>query len=102
MEFKVKRNICFIGLILSVIGVIVMTFLGVFYVVVVNNANIAEIFFGLIISFFSLLMGIPIMGYEGRGTPLNIGINVSFYALIILAFVFFIVFISIPKQQTAK
>jgi len=86
MNLKTKKAIFLTGLILSVIGIIAT----LYAYVIVNSGSIGsgKLLFGPIFAYIFPLIGAPIMGYEGSGTPLNIGINIGFYASMILMIVF--------------
>ena len=72
------------GTILSFSGIIVTTILGAIHVMRGSFANV----FGLAFSFLFLLIGAPILGYEGSGTPLNVAINTWFYVFLVCYYIF--------------
>lgn len=94
MNSKAKIIICSGGLILSIIGVIAVPALYVFHAMAVTgNVNIFQIFFMWVICFIFLLIGAPLMGYEGSGTSFNITINILLYVFIFFTILFLISFI---------
>ena len=100
MMLKTKKYLYLMGAILSAIGVIVIAILGVYYLVVIMDANAADMFWNsLITSFLSLLIGYYFSMQRYRVSPaVNISMNILFYLFIIAAVAFLIAFIRTCKK----
>jgi len=96
--------ICFVVLLgLCIVGLISCTIYGVFNIVVVGkNPNIFQIVFAFFIAFFTMLIGVAIIGYEGRGTEMNIAFNWLFYLFLVAIVVSSTVLLVLLHHITGK
>lgn len=100
MKAVVKKHLFLIIMLLEILGLVIVNTLGVFYIYVLQESYTAfEFLFGFFYIFVFQLFGIAFVGYEGRGTPMNMLINGLFYLFIIAIIISVILFV---KQQSNK
>ncbi|MDR0462190.1 MAG: hypothetical protein LBG88_02535 [Christensenellaceae bacterium] len=72
-------------LVLSGIGFLTVTIIGIFTVVSVptHEYNFGQYTVGFFVSMFCYLVRMPIIGYEGLGTPTNVLMNYLFFIFLV-------------------
>ncbi|MCL2796638.1 MAG: hypothetical protein FWD58_01090 [Firmicutes bacterium] len=71
---------------------------GVFKIYVLHEPNPLEFAVALPVTFFFMLLGVALLGYEGTGTPENMVVNGLFYVFLAGAVVFLILFLKAAKK----
>ena len=96
--------VCLVGAVVSSFGT--MAVFGIFFAANCGPVNLTElpalIFFAAPVFFVFLLAGAPLIGYEGTGTPLNVALNVGFYAFLALSVLFFAATAGIHLAENRK
>jgi len=100
MKKSIKKYRYLIIMLLAGLSLIVVNIFGVFYICVIPESfTIFEFLFGFAITFIFQIGGIAFIGYENKGTPINMLINGLFYFFIIIIVISFVLYI---KQQISK
>jgi hypothetical protein len=107
MKATLKKRHLLIVMLLAILGLAVVTAFGVYTIFVLPDSyTVLEFVLGFAATFVFLCGGVAFIGYEGRGTPLNMVINGLFYVFLIVAVVSFIRFLikafRKPKSEPGK
>ena len=93
-KMHLQKQQLFVLFLTAVCGLAIVNVLGVFKVHVLSDSyNAAEFLSGFLDTFIFLTFGFCFLGYEGRGTPVNLLINGFFYLFLIAAIVSFVLFL---------